>query len=572
MTERTGRPWLNYLLGLFCVGAIVVAILLVGPASGSTTAVTRTAKVAEGIVQSTVSGSGNLQPASQLNLGFKTSGTITDIYVTQGEYVTEGKLIAELDPQSAEVTLEQSKAALQSAEANLIKEEETNGESSTGSGSAGAGSGSGATAAAASVDHTNGALSTTASTVPADTTATDTSPGATSQNTTTTPTPTTTPTRTPTPTPTRTPADGSPSTPTTTSPTTTRAPTTTSTEPTHTATAKSTSPPSKHESQSSKSSTKEGESSGSSTTKATVSAATREANLASARAAVKSDQLTAQSAEKAVGDTKLYAPQSGTLVSLSGQVGEVVSGSGTTKASSSSSSSSSGSGSSASGGSAASGRSAAGASSSSSSGSGSSGSSSSAFAVLSDLSSMQLVVALSESEIGNVRVGQIATVTVEALEGRKLAAHVSEVATLSTSSSGVVSYDVTFQLDQMEAGLKPGMSATAEVVVKQAEGVNVPTTAISADSVTVVRGSKDVRQRVVTGLAGNTSTIVLSGLKAGETVLLPAATSTSSSTSLTSRLSRLTGGGGGGGAIGGGGFAGGGGGGGGGGAFFRGGG
>ncbi len=136
---------------------------------------------------------------------------------------------------------------------------------------------------------------------------------------------------------------------------------------------------------------------------------------------------------------------------------------------------------------------------------------------------MQLVVALSESEIGNVKVGQIATVTVEALEGRKLAAHVSEVALLSTSSSGAVSYDVTFQLDQLTAGLKLGMSATAEVVVKQAEGINVPTSAITADTVTVERGGKQVRQRVVTGLAGNSSTIILSGLKAGETVVLPAA-------------------------------------------------
>ena len=180
---------------------------------------------------------------------------------------------------------------------------------------------------------------------------------------------------------------------------------------------------------------------------------------------------------------------------------------------------------------------------------------------------MHLVVALSESEIGNVKVGQIATVTVEALSGRKLAAHVSEVATLSTSSSGVVSYDVTFQLDQMTDGLKPGMSATAEVVVKQAEGVSVPTSAISGGSVTVVRAGKNVRQPVVTGLAGNTSTIVLSGVKAGETVVLPAAVSTSSATSLTSRLSRLAGGGGG---LAGGGLGGGGGG--GGGAFFRGGG
>ncbi len=108
----------------------------------------RTATAQSGVVQSTVSGSGNLQAASQLNLGFKTSGTVTHIYITQGEQVVQGQLLATLDPQSAEVTLEQAKASLQSAEANLAKEEETDGEASTGQSSTGA---SGATAAAAYV-------------------------------------------------------------------------------------------------------------------------------------------------------------------------------------------------------------------------------------------------------------------------------------------------------------------------------------------------------------------------------------------------------------------------------------
>jgi multidrug efflux pump subunit AcrA (membrane-fusion protein) len=142
---------------------------------------------------------------------------------------------------------------------------------------------------------------------------------------------------------------------------------------------------------------------------------------------------------------------------------------------------------------------------------------------------MRLVVPLSESEVGSVRAGQIATVTVEALEGKKLAAHVREVAILSTSNSGVVSYDVTFQVDQTLEGLKPGMSATAEVVIKQASGVNVPTSAISGGSVTVLHGSKRETRQVTTGLAGDSATIVASGLKAGETVLLPTATTTSSS-------------------------------------------
>ena len=452
MSVHARRPWLNYALGLLCLGAIIVAILVVGPSASSQTGVIRTAKVVEGVVQSTVSGSGNLEPSSQLNLGFKTSGAVTNIYVHQGQLVTQGQLLATLDPQSAEVGLEQARAALMAAEASLAREEETHGEGAAGSGNAAG-----------------------------------------------------------------------------------------------------------REAPSEKTKSK-------ATANTTISAATREANLASARATVKSDELTVHGDEQSVANTKLYAPMDGTIVSLSGQVGEVVSASGTTRAPSSS-------GSSGSGASGASGTGRSGSGSSGSSGSSSAGSSSgSAFAVLSDLSSMQLVVALSESEISSVKVGQIATVTVEALEGRQLVAHVSEVATLATSSSGVVSYDVTFTLDQMESRLKPGMSATAEVVVKQAEGLSVPTSAISGGSVTVVRDGKDVRQGVVSGLAGNSSTIILGGLKAGETVVLPQATSTSSATSLTSRLgSRLRGAGLGGAGIGSG--SGGGGGGGGGGAiFFRGGG
>ena len=567
MTERTRGSWLLYALGALCAGAIVAAVLLVGPSSSSQASVTRTAKAAQGVVQSTVSGSGNLQAASQLNLGFKTAGTVTHIYVSQGQHVVQGQLVATLDPQTAEVTLEQAKASLQSAEANLAKEEETDGEGSSAGGSS---AGSASSAAAASVSYT---------TVAAEPRVADAAdyvgPGTSTE--TTSPPASTTPIGT-------TPSNAAPAsttpastTPASTAPTSTTRTSTPSTS-TGTATTRSTSTSGSgdggatsgtstqatHDNQSNESA------SGSSSSKATISAATREANLASARAAVKSAKLTVQSDEQAVQDTKLYAPENGTIVSLSGQVGEVVSGSGTTKGSSSSSSSSgSDSGATGATGASAVGRTAGGASSDSSGSSGSS--SSSAFAVLSDLSSMQLVVALSESEIIHVKAGQIATVTVEALEGRKLAAHVSEVAIESTSSSGAVSYDVTFQLDQMESGLKPGMSATAEVVIKQAEGVNVPTSAISAGQVTVERNGKQVRQRVVTGLAGDSSTIIVSGLQAGETVVLPAASTTSSSaTNLVSKFAGragLGGAGGAGGGAGGGGFAGAGGG-----AFFRGGG
>src|SRR5580704_11919986 len=69
------QPVLNSLLVLAAIAAIVIAYSAVGPSSSSSGASTRTTTVKDGVVQSTVSGSGTIQSSDQLNLGFKTSGT-----------------------------------------------------------------------------------------------------------------------------------------------------------------------------------------------------------------------------------------------------------------------------------------------------------------------------------------------------------------------------------------------------------------------------------------------------------------------------------------------------------------
>ena len=77
-------------------------------------------------------------------------------------------------------------------------------------------------------------------------------------------------------------------------------------------------------------------------------------------------------------------------------------------------------------------------------------------------------VSLSESDIGSVKVGQSATVTVNAASGEQFAARVSHIGVLSSSSSGgsssAVSYPVTLTLTQTGKALKSGMSATADIV------------------------------------------------------------------------------------------------------------
>lgn len=487
--DNDSHSRLIYLLAAAVIAAGVFAYTSVGPASSTVAASRRTATAQMGVVQQTVSGSGTIEPGHELDLGFKTAGTVSGVYVSEGEHVTDGQLIAALDPKNAEVTLEQARATLQSAEATLVADEEAT--SAT------------ATATAAQADAASSAAA--GSSAPSDATqpsgtGTGTGTGA---------------------------GTGSG---------------------TGTGTGSGTRAGS-------------GTRSGSATNgaEASTSPAAREASIASARAAVQSDRLAVEDDEEALQNTKLYAPESGTILSLSGEVGEAVSASGTTKAAAGEAGTSSGSGGSSSAASRGAGTSATGGASSDSS-SASASSSSSAFAVVGQLSSMQMVVAVNQSEVGEIRTGQPATVTVEALDGAKLAASVTGVSALPVSggSSGVVSYDVTFQLEQIEAGVKPGMSGTAEVVVKQAEGVNVPSSAVTGDTVTVLESGKEVRRAVVTGLVGNTSTLILSGLKAGEEVVLPEAAATTSSTG-TSRFGSRAGGAGfgdgfGGAGLGGGGF------------------
>src|SRR4051812_21685664 len=210
------------------------------------------------------------------------------------------------------------------------------------------------------------------------------------------------------------------------------------------------------------------------------SSATSTMTVAAAQANVDSAQLSVQSAEKAVAATTLRAPMAGTVTAVNGSVGQTVSG-----GSSASSPSSSSSGSTGSNAASVAGGLGGGGSSTSSSASGSS-----SFITLAQVSRFKMEVSLSESDIGSVKVGQPATVTVNAASGEQFAARVVDIGVLSSSSSSgsssaAVSYPVTLSLDQTGKRLKAGMSATADIVTSQVTGLAVPSQALSGSSVTV---------------------------------------------------------------------------------------
>ena len=282
--------------------------------------------------------------------------------------------------------------------------------------------------------------------------------------------------------------------------------------------------------------------------------------VAAAQANVDSAQLSVQSAEKAVAATTLRAPMAGTVTAIDGSVGgQTVSG-GSSSSSSSSSSSTGSNGASVAGG--------LGGGSASSSSSGASGGSS--FITLAQVSRFKMEVSLSESDIGSVKVGQPATVTVNAASGEQFAARVTDIGVLSSSSSSgssssAVSYPVTLSLDQTAKRLKAGMSATADIVTSEVTGLAVPSQALRGSTVTVqaADGTQTTR-RVQTGVVGDATTQVVNGLKVGDKVVVRSTAAAlggalgGSDQADSAIRSRLGGGGLGGGLGGGGGFVGGG--------------
>jgi multidrug efflux pump subunit AcrA (membrane-fusion protein) len=396
---------LTVVLALAAAGAVVAAVLVVGSGGGTAVQVSeRTATVTRGVIQTIVSGSGNLEPLAQQDVDFATSGEVTKIYVHTGERIGKGDLIARVDSSTQQVAVDKAEAALADAEDALTKAQ---------------------------------AAATATATAAATATATATTVAVAAQA----------------------------------SPTGTPAPTAIAT-PARTPQATATAAPS--------------QSGGGSTQ-----------SVASAEAAVESDQLALKQAQDDLAATELRAPMSGTVAAVNGAVGDDASSASSQSAAASSSSSASG------------------------------------FVVLADLRKLKMQVSLSESDIAKVHKGQSATVTINAASGEKVAGHVTAVGVLassssssSSSSSGAVSYPVEVTLDQTTQGVKAGMSATADIVVAHASGLMVPSQALRGGSVTLVRNGRRSTQAVQTGVVGDSDTQVLSGLRAGDQVIVTSTTAT----------------------------------------------
>ncbi len=91
------------------------------------------------------------------------------------------------------------------------------------------------------------------------------------------------------------------------------------------------------------------------------------------------------------------------------------------------------------------------------------------FDLAEDLTKMELQVDVDEADIGQVQEGQEAQFTVDAYPERKFFAKIRQVRFASTTTNGVVTYKTVLTVDNADLALRPGMTATAEIIVQKAE-------------------------------------------------------------------------------------------------------
>jgi multidrug efflux pump subunit AcrA (membrane-fusion protein) len=161
---------------------------------------------------------------------------------------------------------------------------------------------------------------------------------------------------------------------------------------------------------------------------------------------------------------------------------------------------------------------------------GSAGAGSGTVIALTQLEGLEVQAGFSETDAARVSPGDTARISVDALPGQEFAAHVVEIDPEETLVDNVVTYDVTFFLDTPQGPLKPGMTATTDVIVEESDEVlAVPKPAVrspagSSPTATVVHADGRQEARLlVTGLEGDSSVEVVGGLGEGEQVVVPGA-------------------------------------------------
>lgn len=156
---------------------------------------------------------------------------------------------------------------------------------------------------------------------------------------------------------------------------------------------------------------------------------------------------------------------------------------------------------------------------------------------IADMSVVEAVMEVDETDVPNVKVGQKASVTIDAYPNKTFAGTVTEVGSSPMQALGAteaVNFEVKIQLDNPPPGVRPGFSASADIitgtrsktlaipiqalVVREKKG-SAPGKTEDEEGVYVHKDGKVTFVPITTGLAGDTNIEVVRGLSDGQQIV-----------------------------------------------------
>ena len=169
------------------------------------------------------------------------------------------------------------------------------------------------------------------------------------------------------------------------------------------------------------------------------------------------------------------------------------------------------------------------------------------FTIAKDLTNMQVVADVDEADIGDVKVGERVTFTVDAYPDNTFSGTVKQVRQEATTTNNVVTYSVVISAPNADLKLKPGLTATVTIYTQENKGVlSVPSKALrftpeketvggmkikdianAKNKVWTIEGNTVVAHRVNIGMTDGSHTQILSGISRGAKVITGISSATS---------------------------------------------
>jgi HlyD family secretion protein len=160
---------------------------------------------------------------------------------------------------------------------------------------------------------------------------------------------------------------------------------------------------------------------------------------------------------------------------------------------------------------------------------------------IADMSVVEAVMEVDETDVPSVKVGQRASVTIDAYPNKTFSGLVTEVASspikrngVAASSTEAVNFEVKIQIENPPPGIRPGFSASADIitgtrpkslaipiqalVVREKPG-STPGKPLDEEGVYAITNGAVKFKPVKTGLSGDSSIEIVSGAKEGEQIV-----------------------------------------------------